>query len=101
MEQLEAFIDELNEYSAPFAKGFNKRLKEQENEVLPFLQTAGYIVGILETKFAAQLPKLNEEKYQDRLMASIAIVFINAVSLQDEKALSLKKKIEKSIGLDD
>ncbi len=101
MENLEEFIKSINNYSDPYLKGFHKCLKEQEQEVLPFIQTAGYIVGILETKFAVQFPKLNEEKFQDKLMISIAIVFMNAVSIKEPTALNLKKQIEKSIGIDD
>ncbi len=101
MENLEEFIKSINAYSDAYLKGFNKYLKENEQEVLPFIQTAGYIVGIIETKFAAQLPKLNEEKYQDKLMISIAIVFMNAVSENDPDALNLKKQIESCIGIDD
>ncbi len=99
--KIEEFINEINAYSAPYTKNFNKQLKENENEILPFLQTATYIVSVLETMHAVELPKLNEEKYQDKLIASIAIVFINAVVTNDENAITLKKKVEQSIGLVD
>ncbi len=101
MNNLENFINQLHEYTKTFVKDFNKKLKQDEKEYEPFIQTASYIVDMMETKFANELPSLNDEKYQAKLVGTVAIIFINAITIKDEQAIMYKKEIESTIGLNE